>query len=76
MLHPSEFRKIEIKVKSTGDLSEWEDIYISMVWMSPSLSQAKSWLHRIVDNNPNIDEIRFNIAGSLQGHYIRSNNND
>lgn len=61
--------KIEIKIREHGDTRNWENIPVWDTWgaANDAIGELKSLL---ICQDVLASEIRWNYAGSLQGHYI------
>lgn len=61
----------EFRVRKIGDLSTWESMTASRAESIHSKKHARNLAAMLADIT-NVEEVRYNEVGSLQGHYIRA----
>jgi hypothetical protein len=67
---PVTLNPIHVRTQHKGDRQPWEDIDPITLHV-PSYMTPADYLAQIYHDAFNLEEIRWNWAGSLQGHYYR-----
>ncbi|MBK8989281.1 MAG: hypothetical protein IPM39_24990 [Chloroflexi bacterium] len=60
--------KYEFRIRKVGDHRDWRDIPKETINESPEMAEHRA--RTIVNYLTSIVEVRYNVEGSQQGHYV------
>lgn len=67
-----DIRHVEFRVREFDNSEKWEDMKATLFIPIIDVTSANTVAQKIVASFPDVKEVRWNFAGSSQGHFIQS----
>ena len=67
-----DIRHVEFRVREFDNPEKWENMRATLFIPVIDVASANTVAQKIVNNFPDVKEVRWNFVGSSQGHFVHS----